>query len=152
MDESGHLLQRWLVGKFFSMFAIGSLSIIGLSIIDVQPALALGLLAGILAFIPYIGPILSSVPAIILGFAKEPISGVYVIAVFFVVQIIESNLITPFIERRSVWLPPAFTIFMQVLFTILFGFLGVLLASPLAAVTLLFVKKLYVEDVLEAST
>src|SRR5215218_5903331 len=102
----GDTLSWWLVGKAGSMLFIGVLTWIGLSIIGVPLALTLGLIAGLLSFIPNFGPILSAVPAILLAFIDSPITAVYTAGLYILVQLIESNIATPLIERRTVELPP----------------------------------------------
>jgi predicted PurR-regulated permease PerM len=144
----GENLQWWLIGKGVSMLFIGVLTWIGLSIIGVPLALTLGLIAGLLSFIPNFGPILSAVPAILLGFIDSPIKALYVLILFIVVQIIESNLVTPMIERRTVELPPVLTIISQLALAILFGAVGLVLATPILAVVMVLVQALYIEDVL----
>ncbi|MBA2736517.1 MAG: AI-2E family transporter, partial [Pyrinomonadaceae bacterium] len=99
--EIGETLSWWLIGKGASMLFIGVLTWIGLSIIGVPLALTLGLIAGLLSFIPNFGPILSAVPALLLAFIDSPTSALYVLGLFIFVQIIESNLVTPMIERQT---------------------------------------------------
>lgn len=150
MGQLGESLRWWTIGKTISMFAIGFMTFVGLKIIGIQLALVLAILAGLLSFIPYWGPALSAAPALLLALLESPTSVAWVAILFAVVQFVEGNLLTPFVERRSVQLPPAFTIFCQVFFGVMFGFLGVLLASPLAVVLVVLVRTLYVEDYLES--
>jgi len=131
---------------------IGLLTWIGLSILGVPLALTLGLIAGLLSFIPNFGPIMSAVPAILLAFIDSPISALYVLILFIVVQLIESNLVTPLIERRTVELPPVLTIVAQLALTILFGAVGLILATPILAVVMVLVQTLYIQDVLGDKT
>lgn len=144
----GETLRWWLIGKAGSMVFIGILTWIGLSIIGVPLALTLGLIAGLLSFIPNFGPILSAVPAILLAFIESPISAVYVLALFIGVQLIESNLVTPLIERETVELPPALTIIFQLALGVLIGGLGLVLATPLLAVVMVLVQMVYIQDIL----
>ena len=146
--EIGETLSWWLIGKGASMLFIGLLTWIGLSILGVPLALTLGLIAGLLSFIPNFGPIISAVPALLLAFIDSPISALYVLILFVVVQLIESNLVTPMIERQTVELPPALTICSQLAFAILFGAVGLILATPILAVLMVLVQTLYIEDVL----
>ncbi len=146
--EIGETLSWWLIGKGVSMLFIGLLTWIGLSILGVPLALTLGLIAGLLSFIPNFGPILSAVPAILLAFIDSPISALYVLILFVGVQLVESNLVTPLIERRTVELPPVLTIVAQLALTILFGAVGLILATPILAVVMVLVQTLYIEDVL----
>lgn len=144
----GETLSWWLIGKVASMLFIGLLTWIGLWILGVPLSLTLGLIAGLLSFIPNFGPIFSAVPAILLGFIDSPIKALYVLILFVIVQIIESNLVTPMIERRTVELPPALTIIAQLALGILLGAVGLILATPLVAVIMVLVQMVYIQDVL----
>jgi predicted PurR-regulated permease PerM len=144
----GETLSWWLLGKVASMIFIGVLTWIGLSILGVPLALTLGLIAGLLSFIPNFGPIFSAVPAILLAFIESPIKAVYVLGLFVIVQLIESNVVTPIIERETVELPPALTILFQLVLGVLIGGLGLVLATPLLAVIMVLVQMVYVQDIL----
>jgi len=146
--EIGETLSWWLVGKGASMLFIGVLTWIGLSFIGVPLALTLGLIAGLFSFVPNFGPILSAVPAILLAFIDSPQKALYVLILFVVVQLIESNLVTPMIERRTVELPPVLTIASQLTLAILIGAVGLILATPILAVVMVLVQTVYIEDVL----
>jgi predicted PurR-regulated permease PerM len=146
--EIGETLSWWLIGKGASMLLIGVLTWIGLSIIGVPLALTLGLIAGLLSFIPNFGPILSAVPAILLAFIDSPVSALYVLGLYILVQLIESNLATPMIERKTVELPPVLTIVSQLALAILFGAVGLILATPILAVVMVLIQTLYIQDVL----
>lgn len=141
-------LRWWLIGKAASMIFIGLLTWIGLSILGVPLALTLGLIAGLLSFIPNFGPIISAIPALLLAFIDSPISAVYVLGLYGGVQLIESNVVTPIIERETVELAPALTIVFQLGLGALIGGLGLVLATPLLAVIVVVVKMVYFEDVL----
>ena len=130
------------------MIFIALLTWIGLWILGVPLSLTLGLIAGLLSFIPNFGPILSAVPAILLAFIASPISAVYVLILFIIVQLIESNLVTPYIERQTVELPPALTVFAQLALSVLIGGVGLILATPLLAVIVVLVQSAYIEDIL----
>ncbi len=144
----GHTLRRWLVGRFVAMVVVGVMAIAGLSLIGVPLAFILGLLAGLLDFIPFIGPLIAIVPAVLLAATDGSQQLLYVAILFLIIQIVEGYFLTPLVERESVSLPFAVTIIAQVFFGFLTGTLGVALASPLAAATIIIVKMLYVEDVL----
>ena len=146
--EIGETLSWWLIGKGASMLFIGVVTWIGLSILGVPLALTLGLIAGLFSFVPNFGPILSAVPAILLAFIESPISALYVLILFVVVQLIESNLVTPMIERRTVELPPVLTIFAQLALTILVGAVGLILATPILAVVMVLIQTIYIQDFL----
>ena len=144
----GDTLRWWLIGKVGSMIFIGILTWIGLSIIGVPLALTLGLIAGLLSFIPNFGPIISALPALLLAFIDSPITAVYVLGLYIGVQLIESNVVTPIIERETVELPPALTIVFQLALAVLVGGLGLVLATPLLAVIMVLVQMVYIQDVL----
>ena len=141
-------LRWWLIGKAGSMIFIGLLTWVGLWILGVPLALTLGLIAGLLSFIPNFGPIMSAVPAILLAFIDSPVTALYVLGLYVLVQLIESNVVTPFIERETVELPPALTITFQLVLGVLVGGLGLVLATPLLAAIVVAVQMLYIEDVL----
>ncbi len=144
----GDTLSWWLIGKIGSMLFIGLLTWVGLSILGVPLAMTLGLIAGLLSFIPNFGPIISAVPALLLGFIESPTKALYVLLLFIGVQLVESNLVTPMIERRTVEIPPALTIIFQLTLAVMVGGLGLVLATPLLAVLIVLVQMVYVEDVL----
>ena len=141
-------LRWWLIGKFGSMLFIGFLTWVGLSILGVPIALTLGLLAGLLSFIPNFGPILSAIPALLIAFVDSPITAVYVLILYVVVQVVESNLVTPLIERETVELPPALTVVFQLGLGTLVGGLGLVLATPLLAMIVVVVQLVYLQDIL----
>lgn len=147
-DAIGETLQWWLIGKAGSMLFIALLTWIGLALMGIELALTLGLIAGLLSFIPNFGPILSAVPALLLAFIDRPIKAVWVLALYVGVQIIESNIVTPIIERETVELPPALTVIFQLVLTVTIGGLGLVLATPLLAVVMVIVQMLYIQDVL----
>lgn len=144
-ETAGRSLRWWVLGKFISMLAIGILTFFGLWMLGVSLAFILGLLSGILAFIPYIGPILAAIPAVLIAFTQSPLKAVYVVLLYVGVHIIEGYFMTPFIERKTVLIPPALTIFMQVLLIVLVGGWGLALASPLTVVFLIFLHYAYGE-------
>ncbi|RJF98571.1 AI-2E family transporter [Noviherbaspirillum saxi] len=146
--ELGRTLGQWLVGKFVTMVVVGIVTALGLSLLGVPLALVLGIIAGLLDFIPYLGPILAGGPAVLIAFSESPTLALYVALFFLAVQIAEGYLLTPLIERQTVSLPPALTIVMQVLMGALFGLAGVALATPLTAALAVLVTMLYVQDVL----
>lgn len=146
--ELRRTLGQWLLGKAITMLIVGAATSIGLTMLDVPMGLALGILAGVLDFIPYLGPIMAGVPAVLIAAAESPALALKVVILFAAVQLLEGYLLSPLIERKTVSLPPALTIVMQVLFGALFGLGGVALATPLTAVFAVLVTMLYVQDVL----
>jgi predicted PurR-regulated permease PerM len=141
------VLRKWLVTQLIAMATIGAVTTIVLLILRVKAAFALGVLAGLLEFIPTIGPILSSLPAIAMGFLDSPEKALYVIIAYTGIQFLENHLLIPLLMKGGVDLPPALTIMSQALMALIFGFLGLMCAVPLLAAAMVCVKMLYVEDV-----
>jgi predicted PurR-regulated permease PerM len=148
LTQIGSTLHWWLIGKVGSMIFIGLLTWIGLSILGVPLALTLGLITGLLSFIPNFGPILSAIPPMLLGFIESPMTAVYVLGLYVGVQLIESNLVTPLIERNTIELPPALTILFQLALALMVGGLGLVLATPLLAVIMVVIQMIYIQDIL----
>lgn len=147
-DETVYSLRWWLVGQFISMAIIGTLVTIGLTLLGMPLAPILGLLAGILEFIPIIGPTLAFIPPTLIAFATSPQTAVYVALLYLGVQTVESYIVTPIVQKRAVSLPPVLLIGSQLFLGLFAGFLGLMLAAPLAVVGMVVVKMLYVEDIL----
>ncbi len=146
-EALNHTLGHWLIGRFVGMLLVGILTFLGLLFLGVTLPLGLAVLAALMTFIPYLGPIISAIPAILLGYMQSLSTGLYVILLYLIIQTIESYLITPLIQQREVALPPVLTLASQVLLGSLFGFPGLLLATPLTASALVLIKMLYIEDV-----
>ena len=148
LEEIGRTLAQWLLGKVLSMIVVGVVTGIALALLGNPLALILGIITGALDFIPYLGPIMAGVPAVLIAFTESPAMALYTALVFVAVQMAEGYLLLPLVERRTVSLPPALTITMQVLLGTFFGLTGVALATPLTAVLVVLVAMLYVQDVL----
>jgi predicted PurR-regulated permease PerM len=147
--EVGSTLRRWLIGQLLSMTMIGLFTGFGLYFLDVPLPAILGILTGVLDFIPVVGPFIAGSATVLLAFLNSPIQALYVLFFFIGLQFLESHLLIPIIQRQATRVPPVLTLLAMVLFGSLFGFLGVLLATPLFATVLVLVKRLYIEDVLE---
>jgi len=148
MQEMGDNLSSWLLGKAVSMLIVGVTTAIGLSLLGVPLALILGVIAGLLDFIPYLGPIMAGIPAVLLALSISPDLALYALLLFAAINMLEGYVLQPMIEAKAIELPPALVIVMQLIFGTLFGFAGVALATPLAAVLSVLVKMLYIEDIL----
>src|ERR1035437_7467010 len=130
------MLRSWLIAKGVSMLCIGALVSAGLWALGVPLAGTLGIIAGMLTFIPNLGPILSFLPAALLAFAISPPKGVLTALLFCLAHFLEGSIITPLVERQIVTLPPALTLSVQLILATLTGPLGVALAAPCTAVAL----------------
>lgn len=146
---AGDALRKWLIGQLASMTVVGVLTGVGLWFANVPLALALGVLAGLLDFIPVIGPVIAIIPGIILALSVDPRTALWAGVVYVAVQQLENHVIVPLAQRWSVHLPPAVSVLSLVALGLLFGVMGVLFGMPLTVVTLVLVKKLYVEGALE---
>lgn len=150
LDEIGTTLRRWLVGRLITMLIVGHAFALGLWWLAVPFAPTLGIVAGLLEFVPYLGPTLAAVPAILVAFNVEPRLALDALVLYVAIQGTENYLLSPLIEQRTVYLPPALVIFSTVLLAIVAGALGAALASPLAATLLVAVKRLYVQQVADS--
>lgn len=146
MREVTLTLRWWTLGRLISMTIIGVLTFIGLKILGIPLAGVLALLAAFLSFIPNLGPILSAVPAVLLGLLTSVTLAIYVAIMYLVVQAVETYLLAPIIDRKTVSLPPALTITVQLLFGSFLGLLGVAMATPILAATVVAIRMGYVEE------
>ena len=146
VDETGSRLRQWLIAQLIAMISIGLLVGAGLSLIGVPAALALGLFAGLTEFIPVAGPILGAVPALLIGLLHGVRMAEYVLALFVVVQQFEGHVLLPLVQQRFATLPPVVTVFALLGFAVLFGWVGVLLAVPLAVAGAVLLKHLTPEE------
>jgi predicted PurR-regulated permease PerM len=152
MLESERALRLWLKGQAIAMIVVGLLTGLGLWALGMPSALVLGLAAGLLEFIPFAGPIIAAVPAILLGLAVSPEMALWVVLLYVGVQQFEGAVLMPLVQQYAVDLPGAVLLFSLIAFGTLFGTLGVILAAPLAVVTLVLVKRLYVIETLNTDT
>jgi predicted PurR-regulated permease PerM len=141
----GCVLRRWLVGQLVVMTTIGVLTGIGLWLMGIEAALALGLMGGLLCFIPFVGAILAAIPATLMAMTQGPVYAASVVCMYVGVHFIEGNVITPMVQAEATSFPPVLAILSTVSFSILFGPLGVLLAAPLTLVLMEAVEVLYVQ-------
>lgn len=147
LDAMGVSLRRWLVAQLIAMVVIGALTTVALLIIGVRAAVALGIIAGILEFVPYFGPILSAVPAVAMAFLDGPDKALWVVVAYTLIQQTENNALIPFLMKEGLDLPPVVTIVGQVALALVFGFAGLLIAVPLLGAVMVPIKLLYVQDV-----
>ncbi|HEX8534883.1 MAG TPA: AI-2E family transporter [Allosphingosinicella sp.] len=154
LDAISVSLRNWLKGQALGMLFVGVATGLGLWLAGVPAAWAIGLVAGLAEFVPYLGILVAGIPAIVLGFGQGTDTGLWTIGVLIAVQQIQGNLVMPLLQNRMVDLPPAVTIFGIIAAGILFGVPGVLLATPLTIVVLVLVRRLYLhedkEEVLES--
>ncbi|RJF93557.1 AI-2E family transporter [Sphingomonas cavernae] len=133
LDRMGFTMRRLMAGRLFGMFFEGVLTWIALSIAGVPMALILGILTGVLAFIPNIGAFISGLLMVAVGFSAGIETGLAAIIVYFVVQTFDGYVLIPLVARKTVDMPPALTLGTQILFGTLFGIFGLALADPIVA-------------------
>ncbi len=141
-------LRSWFVGRFLSMLVIGVGTAFGLWIAGIPLALPLGVLAGLLSFVPNLGPLMSAVPGILVGLSISPQTAAWALLVYVAVQVLESYAITPFIEQRVVSMPPVLLLAFQMLMGLSAGVIGLFMATPLLVTIVVMVQSLYLRDML----
>ena len=152
LKQIGQELRHWLLGQIVSMTVIGILTWVGLLVLRIPASGVLGILAGILDFVPVAGPWVAGIISCILALLRSPMRAVFVACLFVCLHLLEGHLVMPLIQRKATQLPPVLTIFAMILFYTLFGFFGLFLAVPLLAFILIAVRSLYVEDLIERQT
>jgi len=148
LDEAAYTLRWWFVGRLSSMVIVGVLSLVGLMVLGIPLAFILSVVTGLVTFIPIIGPILALIPPTLIALTISPQQALYVFLLYMGIQFLETYLITPIIEQKAVDLPPVVLIMSQVILGLFLGFLGVAVAAPLAALLIVLIKMLYLDDVL----
>jgi len=148
IDTSARALRLWLFGQLVTMAAVGLLTGIGLWLIGVPAPLALGLVAALAEFVPYVGPILAAIPGLLIALSVGPDTMWWALLVYVVVQQVESNAIVPLMARQVLALPPALVIFSVVALGLVLGPLGLVFATPLTVLLVVAVGKLYVRETL----
>ncbi len=151
MTRLANVLRRWLVTQLIAMAVIGGVTTLFLFAIHVRAALPLGILAGVLKFIPIVGSIFAAIPAVLMAFIDSPHKALVVAIGYFVIQFVENHLLVPILMKHGVNLPPAMTLGFQALMSLLFGFLGLLVAVPLLAAVLTIVRTMNASDMREMS-
>ncbi len=149
LDHCEEAIAGWFIGIIFNMTVIATMSMIGLWILGVPLAFANGLLAGLLTFIPNLGPTISVVPPAAIALLEKPWKAIAVVLLYFLIQQVESNILTPMVMQKQVSLLPAVTLLSQIIFAIFFGFLGLLLALPLTLITQEWLKEFWVQGFLD---
>lgn len=148
LDDASRGLRGWMVGQAVSSLVVAALTWGGLALLGVPAAGGLGLIAGLLDVIPMIGPIIAAVPAVLLAFTVSPMTALWTVVLFLLIQQLQGNFLQPMIQKHAVNVPPAVLLFAVLAAGLMFGFLGVLLAAPLTVVAFVFVQRIYVRTML----
>lgn len=145
-------LSSWMLAKLSSMLVVGILSFIGLEVLGIHYPYALALIAALCSFIPYLGPYIALIPALLVASLLGVDKVIFLIITYVIIQTIEGYLITPYMEKKLVSLPPALTLVWMLLMGLISGLLGLILATPILAMLIVLVKELYIKDYLEKET
>ncbi len=143
----GRSLRAWVAARSIAMITIGLVVTGVMALLGVRAYVALGVIAGLLEFVPVFGPIIGAIPAIALGFLDSPQKALAVLIAFVVIQQLEGNVLIPLLLQKAVEIPPALSLIVIASLAMVLGVLGVVIAEPLLAVTLVAVKMLYVEPI-----
>jgi predicted PurR-regulated permease PerM len=146
LNSSADTLWRWLIGRFGSMLATGGGAFVLLLALQVPMAATLGILTGLLTFVPNIGAAVALLLAVVFALPQGTGTVAAVVGGYMVVQLVESYIVTPLIEQKAVSIPPALVIAFQAIMSVLFGFVGAVVASPALAVGKKVVEMLYIDD------
>lgn len=146
LERLSEQLLKWLGGKLISMFVVFVLTSVGLAIIGVPLWLVLGILAGLLSFIPNFGPLLGYIPAVLIGLMQGPQTAILVTGLYVLIQFVESNFITTFIQKKLINMPPALILIAQLIMGVLTGAWGLVLATPLTVIVIVLVQELYLVE------
>jgi len=152
LDASGQVLRLWLVSQLIAMACVAVLSTTAYWLIGLPSPIGLGLIAGIMDFIPFLGPILGALPAVLIAFTVSGDAALWTVLAVLAIQQIEGNVIQPLVARSVISIPPAMALFAILVGSILFGTLGLIFGFPLAIVAYVLVKKLYVRETLGEKT
>lgn len=144
LNSIGNNLKKWLKGKLFAMLVVFVLTSIALAIMGMPMWLTLALIAGVLNFIPNFGPLIAMIPAVLIAFLQGPSTALWVAILYIVVQIAESNFITPMVQQKLISIPPALIIIAQLLIAPLTGGWGLVLATPLMIIIIVLVQEVYI--------
>jgi predicted PurR-regulated permease PerM len=145
VDTVGASLTKWLKGQLFAMLVVAILTAIGLLILGVPMAFTLALIAGLLNFIPNFGPLIAMIPGVLIALMQGPTTALLVAGLYILVQVLESNVITPQIQKKLIDMPPALIIIAQLFMGVLTGGWGLVLATPLMVILMMVVQELYVK-------
>jgi predicted PurR-regulated permease PerM len=152
IDGIGEALRLWLLGQLMEMVLVGVLATLAVWAIGVPSPLGLGLITAVGEFIPYLGPLLAAIPAVLVALTKSPEAALWTVFAYLVIHQIEGNLIAPLIQRRMVTIPPAVMLLGIVSITYLFGNIAIIFAAPIVVVIFASVSLLYVRDTLHEKT
>lgn len=148
IDRIDFTLRLWLQGQLLLMIFVGFVTWLGLAILGLQQALALGVLAGLFSFVPNFGPIAALVPSLVVALVQAPQHVGWIVLIIYGTSFLQSQLVAPLLFEESINLPPVLVLIGQIFAAVFFGFLGLMLAVPIIAILLILVQEVYVKDIL----
>lgn len=143
VSRTGTVLQRWLIGKGISMLIVGLMSYAGLMILGVPMALLLAVFAGLAAFVPFLGPVAGGLAMALVALSESWQLAVWALGLYLIIQTVESYLLTPVVQQKTVYLLPAVVLTAQLVMGTLFGIMGVALATPITAILMTVLEETY---------
>jgi len=146
VDDIGVGLRLWLIGQLIQMLLIGGLSTAAVWFIGLPSPLALGVIAGLAEFVPYVGLLIAAVPAILVASTQGLDAVLWTIVGYLVIHQIEGNLVVPLIQRQLIYIPPAVMLLGIVTILFMFGGVSMIFAGPIAVIAFITIKKLYVHE------
>jgi predicted PurR-regulated permease PerM len=152
LGELGRALRLWLLGQFIQMAIIGAMSTLAVWLIGLPSPLALGVIAGVAEFIPYVGPVLAAIPALLVAFTQGSDAAVWTLVAYILIHQAEGHLVAPLVQLYMISIPPAMLLVVIATVGVIFGPLGLFLAAPLTVMLYVAVKKLWVRDTLKEPT
>jgi predicted PurR-regulated permease PerM len=148
LTQVGKVLRLWMLSRLISMVFVGVTTAIGLALLGVPLPLALGLISGLLTFIPYLGPVIAAIPVALVALMESPELALYAVLLYAAVEQVESSVVQPLAQKGVVHIPPAYSVIIQLAGGMVAGLVGVILATPLAVAAAVMVQMYYIEDVL----
>lgn len=147
LDRISLSLKGWLKGMMASMVLVAIMITAGLTIIGIPAAMVLGLLTGLLEIVPTLGSVLAMIPGTLLGLTVGTNTAIIVALVYIVSQTITGNIVNPLIQKKMINLPPALTLISQLIMGSVSGALGIIMAVPLLAITVILIDEFYVKQI-----
>jgi predicted PurR-regulated permease PerM len=148
LNRMGFMLRKWLEATLLSMVFVGIVTWIGLVLVGLEQAAALGVLAGLFSFIPNFGPLMALVPAFAVALVQAPQNIGWIILIIYGTSFLQSQIVSPLLVAESLNLPPVLVLLGQIVAGLFFGFMGIMLAVPLIAIVMVLVQEVYIHDIL----
>lgn len=145
-------IGKWLLGQLSLCLIIGLMYYVGLMIVGINSALVLAFFGGFTEFIPYLGPILGAIPAVIFALSDSPIKALFALGVIIIIQQFEGHIIVPKVMQKAVGINPLVSIIALIVGGKLFGFIGILLAIPTATTVSVILTELYRYSKIQSSS